>query len=142
MKVRSLAIGTVLLLALPVFAHHSFAMFDMEKETLYKGTVVSYEWENPHSHIILRVAPGAKDPATVGTWDVECQSVNIMGRQGWSKSTFKPGDVVTLIAHPMKDGSKGASIFFALDKDGKRIYGDIARPTTEQEAVITKKLAD
>jgi len=141
MKLRNFAIGVVLLFALPAFAHHSFAMFDMQQETLYKGTVISYSWENPHSHIILRVAPGAKDPSTVGTWDIECQSVNIMGRQGWSKSALKPGDVVTLIAHPMKDGSKGASIFFALGKDGTRLYGDIARPTPEQEAIIVQKLS-
>lgn len=142
MKLGNFSLLALLLLAAPAFAHHSFAMFDMGKETLYSGTVISYTWENPHSHIILKVAPGAKDPSTVGTWDIECQSVNIMGRQGWNRSTFKPGDQITLIAHPMKDGSKGASIFFALDKNGTRLYGDIARPSPAQEEIISKKLAE
>lgn len=118
MKVRDWLLLAALMVAVPAFAHHSFAMFDMQKEIVYSGTVLEWRWENPHCHIILEVAPGALDPSTVGTWDIEGQAVNIMARQGWNRNTFHPGDKVTLMAHPMKDGSKGASIFFALDKMG------------------------
>lgn len=142
MKLKAFWPGGVLLFAIPAFAHHSFAMFDMSKETVYSGTVLNYQWENPHTHITLKVPPGAKDQSTVGTWDIECQSVNIMSRQGWNRGTFKPGDAVTLIAHPMKDDSKGASIFFAIGPDGNRLYGDIARPSAAQEDLIQKELAD
>jgi uncharacterized protein YcnI len=118
----------LLLLSIPVFAHHSFAMFELTKDVTYKGTVVEYRWENPHTHIIMKVPEGAADPATVGTWDMEGGSTNIMARQGWNKSTYKAGDPVTIVAHPMKDGSKGASLFYALMPDGTRLYHDIARP--------------
>lgn len=117
----------------PVRAHHSFTMFDMEKDVTYTGTVVAFVWANPHSHLTIQVKPGpGVDPATVGTWDVEGGSTQIMGRQGWTRATYKPGDPITLVGHPMRDGSKGISLFYAI-KDGKRLYHDIARPRGEGE---------
>jgi hypothetical protein len=118
-----------LLLAGPALAHHSFAIFAMDTDVTYKGTVLEYRWINPHTHIIIKVdpAPGV-DPKTVGTWDVEGGSTNIMGRQGWNRATYKAGDPITLVAHPLKDGGKGASLFYAIRADGSRLYHDIARP--------------
>ena len=54
-----------------------------------------------------------------------------MGRQGWNKATFKAGDEITAVAHPLKDGSKGASLFYVIMPDGRRLYHDIARPKGE-----------
>ena len=112
-----------------VRAHHSFSMFDLEKHVTYTGTVVEYNWINPHAHIVVKVDAGpGVDPAAVGTWDIECASTNIMGRQGWTRATFKAGERITLVASPMKDGSKGASLFYVVRPDGSRLYRDIARP--------------
>ena len=112
-----------------VLAHHSFSMFDMDKDVTYKGVVSEYKWVNPHVHITVDIKPGSGvDAATVGTWDVEGGSTNIMGRQGWTRATFKYGDAITLVGHPMKDGSKGISLFYVILPDGKRLYHDIARP--------------
>ena len=71
--------------------------------------------------------PGV-DPQTVGLWDVEGGSVNIMTRQGWTRASYKAGDPIRLVGHPMKDGSKGISLFYAIRPDGTRLYHDIARP--------------
>jgi hypothetical protein len=118
----------------PVSAHHSFSMFEMDKDVTYKGVVVEYKWINPHAHITVDIKPGPGiDPATVGRWDVEGGSTNIMGRQGWTRATFKPGDPITLVGHPMKDGSKGVSLFYVILPDGKRLYHDIARPKGETQ---------
>jgi hypothetical protein len=126
-KLFSIAAG-MLFAAFPIFAHHGFSMFDMEKNSTYVGIVVEYNWENPHTHITVKVAQGAADPSTVGTWDVEGGAPSIMARQGWTKSSYKPGDPITLVAHPMRDGAKGASLFYAIRPDGTRLYHDIARP--------------
>ena len=136
LKTRVYVIGLVMMqiaaLAATAFAHHSFAMFDMDKDVTYKGVVSEYKWSNPHVHITVEIKaePGV-DPATVGIWDVEGGSQNIMGRQGWTRATYKPGDPITLVGHPMKDGSKGISLFYAILPDGKRLYHDIARPKGE-----------
>jgi hypothetical protein len=127
---RILAAAAVILVASgTVSAHHSFAMFDQDKLITLKGSVAEWYWINPHGHIILKVdaAPGV-DPKSVGEWDVECASTNIMRLQGWSSTTLKPGDQVTISGNPLKDGSKGVSLFYVTFPDGKRLYRDIARP--------------
>ena len=116
--------------ATPCFAHHSFALFDMDKNLTMVGTVVEYRWSNPHVHVVMKVDPGADVAAPlVGTWDLEAAgSTNIMTRQGWTRVTLKGGDRITAVVHPMKDGAKGGSLFYIILPDGNRLYTDIARP--------------
>ncbi len=133
MKTTTWIIASILASAIPALAHHSFAMFELTKDVTYEGTVVEYRWENPHSHIILKLDPNP-DPTLEGTWDIEGQATSIMTRQGWTRQTYKPGDHAKIVAHPYKDGSiKGASIFYAIMPDGRRLYGDIARPAGNSE---------
>jgi hypothetical protein len=135
MNLRRVVLAALLLIACSggtLLAHHSFSMFEMEKNVTYKGVVVDYKWINPHTHITVDIKPGPDvDPATVGRWDVEGGSTNIMGRQGWTRAALKPGQKITLVGHPMKDGSKGISLFYMLTPEGKRLYHDIARPKDE-----------
>ena len=114
----------------PILAHHSFALFDMDKNLAMPGSVVEYRWSNPHVHVVLKVDPGADTSAEmVGTWDLEAAgSTNIMTRQGWTRVTLKAGDRITAVVHPMKDGAKGGSLFYIILPDGNRLYTDIARP--------------
>ena len=73
---------------------------------------------NPHVHITVEIKSDAGiDPSTVGIWDVKGGSMNIMWRQGWTRATFKAGDPITLVGHPMKDGSKGTSLFYVIMPD-------------------------
>ena len=133
-RVATLTAALLLAAAAPILAHHSFSMFDMDKDVTYKGGVTEYKWINPHVHITVDIKPGpGTNAATVGTWDVEGGSTNIMGRQGWTRATLKPNDPITLVGHPMKDGSKGISLFYVILPDGKRLYHDIARPKGEGE---------
>ena len=84
MNARTAVLAAVIsLIVVPAHAHHSFAMFDMDKEVTYSGVVADFKWVNPHVHITVDIKAGPNiDPATVGTWDVEGGSTNIMGRQG------------------------------------------------------------
>jgi hypothetical protein len=131
---KTLALCGVLFAVNAAYAHHSFAMFDMSKNVTFQGTVVEYNWENPHTHIIVKVPESASGKETPGTWDIEGGAVNIMAKQGWTKTTFKPGDPITVVGHPMKDGSKAASLFYVILPGGKRLYHDIARPNADGSA--------
>jgi hypothetical protein len=123
------AVVGFVLASVSLSAHHSFAMFEMDKDVEYRGAVREWKWQNPHVHFTLEVAKQAGvDAQTVGLWDVEGGSVNIMARQGWTRASYKAGDPITLVGHPMKDGSKGISLFYAIRPDGTRLYHDIARP--------------
>jgi hypothetical protein len=118
----------------PSFAHHSRAMFDMSRNVTFVGVVKKYEWENPHSHIVIVVGADAKDPSTIGTWDIEASNVSIMVGRGWTRTTYKPGDAITVVAHPMKKkGSKGALLFYAIQPDGTRLYRADHRYDLESE---------
>ena len=126
-----LAIVGCALASVSVAAHHSFAMFDMDKDVEYRGVVKDWKWQNPHVHFTLDVTKQAGvDPQTVGVWDVEGGSVNIMTRQGWTRASYKAGDPIKLVGHPMKDGSKGISLFYAIRRDGTRCTTTSPGPRT------------
>src|SRR6476661_4386852 len=100
----AVAVG-IALAAAPMLAHHSRAMFDMGKNITYRGIVEEYRWQNPHSQIVVSVGAGAADRSTVGTWTIEASAVSIMTSSGWTPSTYKPGDPITVVAHPNMGGS-------------------------------------
>ena len=110
---RAMALSGVLSLgAAPAFAHHSFAMFDSQKNVAVDGTVKEFQWTNPHSWIQLVV----KDPATgkEAEWSVELGSPNALEREGFRRTSFKPGDQAHVVIHPLKDGSNGGSFVSAM----------------------------
>ena len=112
----------IALAAAPTLAHHSRAMFDMGKNITYRGVVEEYRWQNPHSQIVVRVGAGAADRSTVGTWTVEASAINLMTSRGWTPRTYKPGDPITVVAHPNRDGSNLVLLFYAIKADGTRLY--------------------
>jgi hypothetical protein len=118
----------VTLLAGQAMAHHSFSAFKMDQEVTVEGVVFSYQLMNPHAHMTVKVPPGGNIPSQAGTWDIEGAAANIMRRQGWTAQSFKPGDRVKLVGHPLKSGDRGLSLFYAIKPDGTRLYQDIARP--------------
>jgi len=117
----------------PTLAHHSRAMFDMAKNVTYRGVVKEYRWQNPHSYIVITVGSDATDPSTVGTWDVEASSISLMVSRGWNRMTYKPGDLITVVAHPSRNGSKVVLLFYAIKADGTRLYRAQHRYPSEAE---------
>lgn len=105
--------------AAPAMAHHSFAMFDFQASKSVTGTVEQFDWTNPHTFIWLQVPEGANG-ANV-RYGFEGMSPNYLGRRGWSKSTLKPGDKITVTYHPLKDGSKGGTYQKVMLSDGKEL---------------------
>ena len=102
--------------AAPCFSHHSFAMFEAEKQVTLVGTVKEFQWTNPHSWIQLNV-PDASGKLV--EWAIEGGSPNQLGRMGWSSGAQKPGDKVTVVARPLKSGEPGATLVTVTTADGK-----------------------
>lgn len=127
--------GVLVLLAAacPSLAHHSRAMFDVARNVTYRGVVKEYRWQNPHSHIVITVGSDATDPSTVGTWDVEASNIGTMVSLGWNRLSFKPGDRITVVAHPNRDGSTLILLFYAVKADGTRLYRATHRYPSEAE---------
>jgi hypothetical protein len=115
-----------------VSAHHSFAPFNMQEEKTLVGTVKEFQWTNPHSWIWLNV-PNAK--GGVELWGVEGMSPNYLGRRGWSRTTFKPGDKVTVVVRPARDGSLAGIFVRATLPNGRQLTfaaGDPPEPVTQK----------
>ena len=85
----------------PLYAHHSFGLFDMSKSAEIDGTVIKLEWSNPHCWLFVMVA--SPDSAEV-SYGFEMTSVGEMIRRGWTKTALKPGDKVKVKFHPVRDG--------------------------------------
>jgi hypothetical protein len=92
------------------FAHHSFALFDAQKSMTLEGEVRQFQWTNPHTWIQLVVVDQAGKNVE---WSIEGGSAATMSRQGWSRMALKPGDRVTVVIHPLKDGTRGGSLISA-----------------------------
>ena len=104
MQLRAILFAAFVLLApaTPVFAHHGGAAYDNEKSVSLKGTIANLEWTSPHSQIHLDVTD---ENGKVVHWNFECQPPSILIHSGWTKTSLKPGDMVTIIARPTRNGA-------------------------------------
>lgn len=100
------------LLAAPAAAHHSFAMFDQRQIMTLEGTVLEFQWTNPHAFIELDAAGGRH-------WSIELNSPNNLKRQGWSRDSLKPGDKIVLRMNPLRNGKTGGLFLDLTKADGK-----------------------
>ena len=120
---RALALPFALLLAttaLPVAAHHSFNMFNMEKTITVHGVVKDVQWSNPH--VILLVTVDPKQPGQPAEWSVECTSPGNLVRMGWSRKSIKPGDKIDVEISPLRDGSAGGAFRKATLLDTGQVF--------------------
>lgn len=111
-------VGAALMLAGPALAHHSFAMFDYSKEITVVGEVKEFRWRNPHIHILINVPDGR---GGMVEWDIEGGTPNTQRRNGWSANTLKPGDKISVVIRPLKNGDNGGNLIRATRGDGTPI---------------------
>jgi hypothetical protein len=89
-------------------------MYDSQRTDTLQGTVRFFQWSNPHCWIQLLVP---RDGANL-EWSVEMGSTAELYRSGWRPATVKPGDKMTIVVHPMRDGTPGAHFLSAVGPDG------------------------
>lgn len=123
-KTLGFAASAACALAAPALAHHSFAMFDSDKTLSMTGTVKEFEWTNPHSWLRIMVDDQASGKTL--QWALEMGAPAQQARVGWKPDSVKPGDKVTVIIHPLKDGSRGGQFVTAVLPNGT-ILGDGGR---------------
>jgi len=106
MKVGLLAIllGAASVIATPVFAHHSFAMYDRNKTLTLSGTVKEFIWTAPHVTIQV-LTENASGRAVI--WQIEGSSPSVLARGGWTYTLMRPGDKISLGIHPRRDHMAG-----------------------------------
>jgi hypothetical protein len=105
---------------LPAHAHHSFAaQYDASKPVTLKGTVTKVEWTNPHARFYIDV-PAAD--GKVVNWNLEIASPNYLKRAGWSSTSLKQGDEVTVEGSLARSGANMANASTVTFADGTRVF--------------------
>ena len=122
---------SLVLAALPAFAHHSFsAQFDAKKPLKMTGTVTKVEWMNPHSWFYVDVKDAA---GAVTNWGFELASPNLLLRRGWTPKTLEAGDVVTVEAFHALDGSNMANArVIVMTSTGETLLGPASQSGSAQ----------
>jgi hypothetical protein len=121
MTFESRLASTLMLLAIPAsaWAHHSFAAeFDQKQVVKLKGTVVQFEWVNPHAMIHLAVKNG---DGTVTQWMIEGNTPNSLLRAGLNKKSLEPGTEIVVVGYRARSGehiASGSAIGFS---DGRKL---------------------
>jgi hypothetical protein len=112
--------------ALPSHAHHSFAAeFDATKPLKMTGTITKVEWQNPHSWFYIDVKD---DGGTVTNWGWELASPNLLMRNGWTPTTLKAGDEVSVEGFQSRDGRNVANARgIVLMATGRALLGGSSR---------------
>ena len=102
-RLRAVLHLTIVAVALPVFAHHSFpAQYDIDKPVSLTGKVTKVEWTNPHIFIYADVTDAT---GAAVNWAFEMGGPNALLRQGWKRDSLKVGDLVIFDGSLARDGS-------------------------------------
>jgi hypothetical protein len=116
------AVTAVFLLSLSfAFAHHGLARFDTTHIVTMKGTITRFDWINPHAYVYADIRD---EHGKTANWMLECGSLGMLTRFGWSPEVLRIGDKVTVYGFIAKDGSA----YMALQKidlpNGKSLPGE------------------
>jgi hypothetical protein len=113
-------------------AHHSFAVYDLEKEVTLTGMVKEFHWTNPHVWLEIRVSDGK---GTSTNWSFEMGAPGMLTRTGWKSRMLTPGDEVKVVANPLKTGeSRGRLVKVILPNGRVMGPGGVAPPPKPRAA--------
>jgi hypothetical protein len=104
-------------------AHHSFAMFDQDKQVTVIGKVTEVQWTNPHVWVFLEGAPAGGKKAK---WGVEFTSKVHLTRRNFTSDMVKVGDQVEFTVNPYRDGKSGGR-FVAVKMANGQYYCDVGQ---------------
>lgn len=130
---RAGVIGAILMAGVggAAYAHHSFgAEFDSSKPIKLEGSVIKFEWVNPHSWIHVKLADGT-------TWRVEGGAPSALLRRGWNRNSLPAGTKIIVQAFRARDGDTRASAAEISFPDGHQL--SLGNPTTEAVIAAAKR---
>ena len=117
------------LISIPLLAHHGATEYDMTKIVTLRATVTELQFVNPHTLLTFTVKD---DSGKASEWEGELPSPNLLSRRGWSRSTLKPGDQVTVIGSPAKNGERGMQVKKLVFPDGHELPGTVLPPDSSK----------
>ena len=101
------ALTAAVLWSAAAIAHHSTAIYDNDNPVELAGTVVEWQFVNPHTFIVLETVDASTGNATV--WSLEGGNTAGLFRRGWTPNTLKPGDKIMVTARVLRSGAPGGN---------------------------------
>ncbi len=125
MTKRGLLSATVVASGLSVLApallsaHHAISAFDRSRTVTVTGTVIQWQFINPHAGLWLEAVD---ESGNVVEWTAEFQgTLDLYRHFSWNKDTFKPGDTVTVTGFPAHNGSTNLASRIVVFADGTEV---------------------
>src|SRR5579871_314475 len=103
-----------------LIAHHGLARFDTTHIVEMQGTVTDFQWINPHAYVYADLVDAHGKTAN---WALECGSLAMLSRFGWSPTVLKRGDKVKIRGFVAKDGTPYMSLSRLELSNGKVLPG-------------------
>jgi len=101
----------------PSLAHHSFAVyFDPDREVSVTGVISTFRFTNPHGLVVIDVTEA---DGTVHSWRAETNAPVVLQRRGWTRSSLRAGQNVTISGWQARDGSRYMRLREARDAQGR-----------------------
>ena len=127
----------LVLMATPLYAHHSFGTFDLNRKVELVGTIAGIDFVNPHSW--LRVNVTAPD-GRVTRYRCEMRGATVLRRSGWTPEMFVVGERITVQGAPDRVDPHACYVNTLVLADGRTldrytqqaVSGRRARPTGVQ----------
>lgn len=118
---RPALLGLILLFA----PHHGTSTYDMDREIPVTGTIKEWSFANPHTWLWLTVSPTEE-------WSIEGAPPNFLLRQGWSPTTLRAGEKLTVLISPLKGQPKRGILLELKRSNGATLVmrprGSFGRP--------------
>jgi len=112
-------IFAVVVLQTSILAHHGGgSLYEMKKQVTFQGKITEFTWTNPHVEIGIETVPAK---GKVEHWLIELGSPANVRNKGWTKTSLKPGDIVTITIRPGLRGQKVGVLVKVVTAQGKEL---------------------
>jgi hypothetical protein len=99
-----LCVLAALLAAVPLSAHHSFSAYYFEEQSVtHEGVVQEFQYRSPHAVLVFGVR---ETSGQVRSYAAEWSNPNRLTRDGITRDTLKPGDLVIVRGSPGRNPSE------------------------------------
>ena len=134
-KAALLAIFLAASAVVPVtaYAHHSFAVWDLQKDIPFEGVVDTLDFRNPHMSMTLLVTKENGEQEKVVF--KEGAPANMLIRMGMRPEMIKPGTKIKAIGCPRKDNPNIYFLKAIILADGKT-FNVLGRPKEDDKKQI------
>lgn len=115
-------IAALTAVAAPASAHHSAAMFDDSINLQLEGVITRFDYLNPHSWLYMEVT---NEDGTTTEWGFELDAPPRLRRVGVSPHYWEPGDEVTVVTHPLRDGRSAGDLAASINATKGNEFGNV-----------------